>query len=85
VAGYLCTPRTGAHVGALTAGLRLPGGEYRLTLLRPADLQVVETRRLRSPGLREQVPVELPAFTDDLAIQIECLRRDTRTPIPGTG
>jgi predicted amidohydrolase len=85
VAGYLCTPRTGAHAGPLTAGLRLPGGEYRLTLLRPVDLSIVETRTHRSPGLREQVPVQLPAFTDDLAIEIECLRRATQTRMPGTG
>jgi predicted amidohydrolase len=85
VVGYVCTPRTGEQVGPVRAGLRLPDGEYRLTFLRPADLSIVETRTHRSPGLREEVQIELPAFTDDLAVQIECLRRGARRRMPGTG
>jgi predicted amidohydrolase len=85
VVGYLCTARTGEEVGPVAAKLRLPDGEYQITFLRPADGSVLEARVYTSPGLREEVAIELPAFVDDLAVHVECLRSDSRTRIPGTG
>ncbi len=84
VAGYICAPVSGGQISGITAGLRLPDGKYQISFLRPADLSVIEVRTHASPGLRKEVPIELPAFTDDLAVKIERIQQNQRTVVPGT-
>jgi len=84
VIGYICAPRTGTEVSGATAELRLPDGEYEITLLAPVDLSVVTTRRHVSQGLGEQATIMLPTFIDDLAIRIERVRQGARGVVPGT-
>jgi hypothetical protein len=80
---YVCTPRTGARSTSATALLRLTNGPYRLTFLAPADLSVIETRNLASPGLHQPVAIRLPDFIDDLAVKIERFNEAGRTRLPG--
>ncbi len=81
---YCCTRESGqSQVGAgLT--LRLPDGTYRLTLLKPADGAVLETRDWVSKGLGQEGKLVLPSFTDDLAVRIERTQPAQRTTVPGT-
>ena len=81
---YVCTPDPGGQVAGATVGLRLPNGEYRLAFLDPTDLSVMGTRTHTSHGAGDEVPVELPEFTDDLVIKLERIRETERTVIPGT-
>jgi hypothetical protein len=85
VVGYLCTPGSGQRIEAATAKLRLPDGAYRIVYVRPADLSLVDARTFSSPGLRDPIEIDLPAFVDDLAIHITCLEQRARTAMPGTG
>ena len=50
----------------------------------PTDLSVMGTRTHTSHGAGDEVPVELPEFTDDLVIKLERIRETERTVIPGT-
>lgn len=61
---YLCTRTTGQVTKAVSAQVRLPAGDYRITLQRPSDTAVVKTLDYRSGRL------VLPDFTDDLVITI---------------
>lgn len=81
---YCCTRGTGqSQVGAgLT--LRLPDGAYRLSLLKPADGALLETRDWVSKGLGQEGKLALPSFTDDLAVRIERTQSAKRTTVPGT-
>jgi hypothetical protein len=64
---YVCTRTTGQAAKAVAAQMRLPAGDYRITMQRPSDLTTVKTLDHRSGRLI------LPDFTDDLVITI---RRD---------
>jgi hypothetical protein len=38
--------------------------------LQPADLKVVDARTIEAKGIHKPLELELPAFADDLVIQI---------------
>jgi hypothetical protein len=84
VLAYVCARETGREVSETTCRVRLPNGRYRITLLRPADGSVIETREHASEGLGREAAIRLPGFTDDLAIRIERTRAEGRTAIRGT-
>ena len=85
VVGYVCTTQSESEISAMTAGVRLPDGRYRILFFMPADLSVVDSRIHTSHGLREEVLIELPDFIDDLIVKIERVQERVQTIIPGTG
>jgi predicted amidohydrolase len=82
--GYVCTPHSGTQVNGVPAKVRLPDGRYQITFLAPADLSVIGTQTHASPGLGREISIVLPAFVDDLIVQIERVEERDRTSIPGT-
>lgn len=82
--GYACVEQTGRRYPDGKAQLRLYDGAYRVTFLDPADLSTIGSLTHTSLGLRKPVEIEVPAFTDDLAIQIARLHEEQRITIPGT-
>ncbi len=81
---YLCTEETGKHVSSENSKIRLPDGEYTVTFIDPANLQIVKTTELKSTSLGRQIELTVPPFTDDLAIKIECKAYKERSAIKGT-
>jgi len=67
---YLCTRTSGQVVRAASAQVRLPGGGYRITFQKPADLVVIGTEEHRSIGLNQTDRIVLPGFTDDLIVTV---------------
>lgn len=84
VTTYVCGRATGSVWSGQSAMLRLPNGRYRVTFIRPADRKVIGTQEHISRGLRDEVPLPLPAFTDDLTLLLERIERHERTIIEGT-
>ena len=62
----------------------MSGGKYRIVSLRPADGAVIQTREHAGRGLGDPEPLELPPFTDDLAVLIERAGAGKREVISGT-
>jgi 5-aminopentanamidase len=81
---YCCTRETGQFKAGAGLTLRLPDGAYRLSLLKPADGTLLETRDWVSKGLGQEAKLALPSFTDDLAVRIERTQSAKRTTVPGT-
>ena len=84
VAAYFCTAESGRTAPRSAVRLRLPGGKYRIVFLRPADGAVIQTREHAGRGLGDPEPLELPPFTDDLAVLIERASAGKREVISGT-
>lgn len=81
---YLCSRKTGHTVSGLPAKVRLPNGRYTITFINPADLQVIGTTELTSTSLGRTMDLEVPGFTDDMAVLIEMTEKQARTVIRGT-
>jgi hypothetical protein len=81
---YVCTERSGERMSGQSARLRLPGGEYEVTFVRPADAAPLGEQRLVTKGLQEVQALSLPDFTDDLVVKVVCVKKGDGTPIPGT-
>ena len=81
---YLCTHETGIEIPAKIAKIRLPDGVYRVSFIDPATLNVVHTSELESSGLGRLNDLEIPSFTDDLAVKIEKVKDKGRSIIKGT-
>jgi hypothetical protein len=81
VLAYFCAKPTGKNVSAGKARLSLPEGEYQIRFLKPADGTIIEKRQHHP---KDQNPIALPAFQDDLAVLIDRSRTDARIPLPGT-
>lgn len=81
---YCCTRDTGGAVSGTNMSFRLPTGAYRLSLLKPADGTLLETREWVSKGPGQEGKLVLPSFTDDLAVRIERTQPAGRTTVPGT-
>lgn len=81
---YLFTRSAGTEVANAELRLRLPDGVYGIEFFRPADGTKVGTATAESKGLRGQVPVVLPVFTDDLALRIVNVEDREKSLIEGT-
>lgn len=85
VIAYLFTRPTGHRAEGRRVRLRLPDGDYRIAFVNPADGSTAAPDIVHAaPGLRRQVALDLPAFTDDLALRIERTVTRDATSIPGT-
>lgn len=85
VLAYFAAPGSGQVIGGGQAHLRLPSGTYQVTFVRPADGSVIETREFTAKGLGDRAALELPQFTDDLAVLVQRSAAGKRTLVPGTG
>jgi hypothetical protein len=81
---YLCTRVTGQAVTKRSLQLRLPNGNYRITLQKPSDLSILGTMDFSAGGLGRVEAIALPDFTDDLVVTVKRLQSVTRSRIPGT-
>lgn len=85
VLAYLFTRTTGARVPEGKLRLRLPDGDYRVEFFHPSDgSQLGAPVTHVSAGLRNPLPIRLPAFTDDLALRLTRTVTRDQTAIPGT-
>ncbi|RME67056.1 MAG: DUF4038 domain-containing protein [Verrucomicrobia bacterium] len=86
VLAYLFTRSGGRAIADAQARLRLPAGEYRITWFDPAIGQARgAATRVAAAGLHRSILIDLPGFTDDLALRIDQERADDPVPMPGTG
>ena len=67
---YCCSKETGAEVKGEKAFIRIKDGIYNIRFINPATLDVAGEIRFESKGLRNESEVALPAFTDDIVIEI---------------
>ena len=81
---YICTERSGEQVRGRSARLRLPGGTYEVTFVKPAENTPLGKHSVTTKGLNETPILPLPAFTDDLAVKVVRIKDGDGTPLPGT-
>ncbi len=81
---YLCTHLTGKSITGAVAKIRLPNGVYQISFIDAVSLKVISTTEVESNNLGRQYDLQIPDFTDDLAILIENTMLKERTIIKGT-
>ena len=81
---YCCSKETGTEVKGEKAFIRIKEGVYYIRFINPATLNVTDEIRFESKGLRNESEVTLPAFTDDIVIEITEESAREKSIIEGT-
>ncbi len=81
---YVCTEKSGAIARGQTASLRLPGGDYGVSFIRPADNTPLAQQSLVTKGLHDVHPITLPDFRDDLIVKVARINKGDSVLLPGT-
>jgi len=81
---YLCTKTTGERISGAKALYRLPNGTYQIEFFNPAINKKFSEETLVSTNFRNQYPVEIPDFTDDILLKVTKIKSEVKTIMPGT-
>jgi hypothetical protein len=81
---YVCIRKTGNSTKGLQALYRLPDGTYRIEFFNPANNLKISEQTLVSTNLRNQYPVIISDFTDDILLKVTKTKTGDKTVIPGT-
>ncbi|MCC9602602.1 DUF4038 domain-containing protein [Stieleria sp. JC731] len=82
---YLFTRSGGLEIKDQNVLLRLQDGRYRVAFYKPASGKVIgQTIAIEASRRQGVQTLKLPTFTDDLALQIEQIRKGENTLIDGT-
>lgn len=81
---YCCTKKTGEKAENIKANIRIKDGTYNITFINPSDLSLIGETLYESKGLRIEGEVLLPAFKDDILVQIKEKRSKEKSLMDGT-
>jgi hypothetical protein len=81
---YCCSKETGAEIKDAKAIVRIKNGIYMIRFIDPSCLEILGETKLESKGLRNENEVELPAFRDDIIVEITEEAEKEKTLIEGT-
>lgn len=81
---YICTRSKNSKIKALRTMFRLPNGTYHIEFVNPATNQSISEQKLISANLRNQYPIILPDFIDDILLEFTKVKTETKVIIHGT-
>lgn len=81
---YCCSKETGAEMKDEKAYVRIKNGIYRIRFINPSTLEILGETKFESKGLRNENEVILPAFRDDIIVEITEETAKEKTVIDGT-
>lgn len=81
---YCATRQSQQKAPGSKAAIRIKNGTYTVRFLEPATLKVVQAVEFQSKGLQNLTELALPAFQDDLLIEITAKTIEKKSLIEGT-
>lgn len=84
IVSYLAVERSGREVPSFDAKVRLRDGVYRVRFLEPATGRVLGESTLEAAGLGRPGALRIPAFVDDLVIELKRLAERPESEMANT-
>lgn len=81
---YCCTRKTSEKIENQKAFIRIKNGVYQVSFKNPSNLDIINTMEFESKGLRDEREILIPAFQDDIIIEIKEKSSKEKTLIKGT-
>jgi hypothetical protein len=81
---YVCAKTTGQTITGAKTFFRLPSAAYQIEFFHPASNEKISEQTVVSTNLRNQYPIEIPTFTDDIVLKLTKINAGNHSIIPGT-